>query len=847
MRKDITGDKLSLIGYDSKTVSWLFNVGIGSGTSFFSTKATTIDGNSYVAKILPSSFDGIKMNRHPLENKRMSRNETRFAILDPNNLYTDDSFRDKNLTISVALTAQAKEEIIRSWTLKVTQAQKVEGRVDINAVDILSYYTFNKTYPNTPLTTRIDESDRENPITNGCVPVVFGKAYVPLRPVYNIDDEKRYYVIGESADDIQTIYEVATPVNWSHYAMWDNANTFNILTKTFHGIDYKVIEPLIADSDGDGTADAAGFFVQSGSFLEMPVKYSTSSSLTTAWSDIIRDILADCSIATGLIDYYATFASANETLMTRGFYGDSVGLYFVAARENIWTTILNSLDSYFTVADKIELNVRSYASLACLTTSEIFKTGNETTRTSFKKYYIERQIANGINLSIRKDINRPQTHLNSFIMGPGMATAATDLLTDIFNMPFANNATIARRSGSMIAQRIFWPKTRIEFEGRDSLLMYDPEDHVSIYDDDKYGGTIPVRIDSMHFKRNLRILVYATEFQNDLETYNWAYGADPVPGTYATDSETPITDDPWTPITTGPPASTPTEGIDPAEVVIGDDDAAIEYDSDGRLRITGVTTVTPGVDGDGWTTGFATGTVADLLDGTRDSGGITYIDCCIDGGYAVPTIVGGSTDDTIDNGVPATITIENGCAPYEWAVTGLGFTIDPDGDSDDLSATVSVTSGTCGVHFDAACTITVTDGCGNAVSHRLRHTDGSWESIAGFSRSSSCEHVTCCGAGACDGLAYTYVYHDYNSGAAGFCTSGVDAGCYARWRIHLATGSINPVACCDSDPDRCNHSLGGGSTCGADVILGAEYGGGVGTCDCDGQLHYWTCTGANCN
>lgn len=104
-----------------------------------------------------------------------------------------------------------------------------------------------------------------------------------------------------------------------------------------------------------------------------------------------------------------------------------------------------------------------------------------------------------------------------------------------------------------------------------------------------------------------------------------------------------------------------------------------------------------------------------------DIGTVCYgKDCCVQPEYVVMTLDAAGTDDTIDNENPATVTVQDGCSSYNWSVSGTGFTIVPDGQSESMSAVVTA-SGGCG-----AATVTIIDKCGTTVTHQILHTTGSW-------------------------------------------------------------------------------------------------------------------------
>jgi len=118
------------------------------------------------------------------------------------------------------------------------------------------------------------------------------------------------------------------------------------------------------------------------------------------------------------------------------------------------------------------------------------------------------------------------------------------------------------------------------------------------------------------------------------------------------------------------------------------------------------------------------GTTGSLFDGVFDSGGMTFINCCLDA-YVAPAIDAGSTDDTIDNATPADVVITDGCPPYNWTISGAtGYSIS--GASASLIAVVSVVAGACGTQYSPTCRVTVTDDCGNSADKILRHTSGHW-------------------------------------------------------------------------------------------------------------------------
>jgi len=192
----------------------------------------------------------------------------------------------------------------------------------------------------------------------------------------------------------------------------------------------------------------------------------------------------------------------------------------------------------------------------------------------------------------------------------------------------------------------------------------------------------------------------------------------------------------------------------------------------------------PGVAIDGWAHVTLSYTILGLCKETRDI--YVLCDCCKSEAYVAMTLDTANTDDTIDSSTPATVTVKDGCGPYNWSVSGTGYSIVPNGSSDLLAAVVSVVGGTCGVDYSAYGTVTVTDLCGTTVTKEIRNTGGQW--VWKSDSDHSCYDIVACadqcpstwsGVFYCDVIsgnaktAYTYqwyaCYHPSISGCPG-CT-----------------------------------------------------------------------------
>ncbi len=194
-----------------------------------------------------------------------------------------------------------------------------------------------------------------------------------------------------------------------------------------------------------------------------------------------------------------------------------------------------------------------------------------------------------------------------------------------------------------------------------------------------------------------------------------------------------------------------------------------------------------------------------------------------------------ANSDDVTSGKTATVVVKGGCPEYVWSISGTGWSINPTGASELMSATITVNTSTCNKTTSVPlATVSVTDDCGTVVTHKIKHEGGGWEPIAGFSRDATCNLLVCAGTlgESCAGNGVSLERFHYGVGAGGAYD--------AKWSIIVVNSNQECREGSNGD-----HTLGGGSDCGADTILGTEYSTSA-LCDCSGSLSYWTC-GADCS
>ena len=94
-----------------------------------------------------------------------------------------------------------------------------------------------------------------------------------------------------------------------------------------------------------------------------------------------------------------------------------------------------------------------------------------------------------------------------------------------------------------------------------------------------------------------------------------------------------------------------------------------------------------------------------------------------------------SSETSIDPGSSASLSIENGCGPFNWTVSGTGFSLD--------NNTLNSSGSACG-----SATVTVTDALGRVATGHVRSTNGQWVLA---SLSSDKTNPACIRSCSCDG------------------------------------------------------------------------------------------------
>jgi hypothetical protein len=311
----VTSAQQAIIDSGYKQASWLFEV--AQGSYYWSTKEKSYGGQDYSFKVIADSFRGVREQRGRIEYSVPRFVEANFDVSNKDNSLTDSDFEGETITIKAVVGNGSNEEIIRTWKLRAKRCEAREQRLEFNCVDFVQE-KLEGDYPNTPLLSHLAPSKDLMPNDNMCVPVVFGTAYIPTRSIYKTD--QRYYFLGPSGVTY-TVSEVRSPIEWPTKSIWQsNSYTFTVSSQTLAGSSYQVLQPIIADSNNDGTPDASGLWPGGDQFHDMPTKFSRSdTSALTSPEELIENVLEDIGIPSADID---TGGGSSFEIAANSFYAD---------------------------------------------------------------------------------------------------------------------------------------------------------------------------------------------------------------------------------------------------------------------------------------------------------------------------------------------------------------------------------------------------------------------------------------------------------------------------------------------------------------------------------------------
>jgi len=580
----------TMVALESKIVKWVFYIydknGVGysfvtepMGGAAWATGITwdsgiTWDDGNNLSNIILTDFGGITLNRNLAENTIIAPSEVTFTISNQDSVLDFLDFKGGTVQIDLYISDGSSDIKITGWKFRIKTANPGYQNLKITAQDFLQYYLTGY-YPNTRLPEDIFPSDRTYSSDGLCVPVPFGTAYIPLRDVF-ISSYGGFIMLGDPLLTY-TISAIRSPREWGLKTEYlSTSYTFTQSTKAdADSVNWRVFQAIIADSDNNGTADAAGFWgTPGGNILDPPVKFTRSDTATmTNPADVIAFVLKDFGIPVAYIDESVSFAAAHTIF-------DAWGLTFNGAfwykqdREKVLASLLNQCHAYLSVGEKIELHILSKTSRKTITGAEVLRTSDQGEGSFSYSDIVNTDLSDSGYVSWQTADESQDQFIKTLVAVDAVANVIS---SDVLEVPFVQDSEDIKRIGILHYERKYLKEAEASFTAKGTCLALQPDDVIT-FNADNYGGTYTVNIDSVKINKDLSMDITTSKYSSVFRDWE---DLSVVPLVVPTDN----TDNSWKPVISGPDDGVNTNVL-PGRIRIGQTSNHIVLDPTDPLRIS---------------------------------------------------------------------------------------------------------------------------------------------------------------------------------------------------------------------------------------------------------------------
>ncbi len=490
-------------------ITWLFET---SGFKW-STKRYTYNAVAYEARVVADSFNGVTENAAKSAYGIQAPSDVSFTVTNKGNTLSTANFKTAGEWNSVTVRMLINAVQIRAWTFRITDVDDSHQRLRFTCEDYLQK-KLEGTWPDTPSVTTLSDNRESLPEDNLCVPIPFGRVYIPVR--FIVHDSVTYYLLGPADGVTYTIYGMKAPRAWPNGPSYWSANdyTFTQSTIVIGGVNYRVVRPLVANGD------FVHFLDSSGIRLDPLLDFSRSDLASkTSFADVIEYLLESWGIPSAEINT-GTGSSFETAATTHTSWGlaFNYGFHYPQDKQKILAAILTACNSTLRITDKIELHPHNRTSRKTLTTDDI-RRQSKAGPSTFTPGGIKSETLNDAAYTAFSETGAPQDKLFKVVCTPDGSDVYSNLSDETFENPFVHNSVHAKRAGELWAQQLYWPEREYSFTASRSHLNLQPDDVITI-NSDRYGGTYTVVIESITIDRGGHPAFSVARLKQPLE--NWA-------------------------------------------------------------------------------------------------------------------------------------------------------------------------------------------------------------------------------------------------------------------------------------------------------------------------------------
>jgi len=328
-----------------------------------------------------------------------------------------------------------------------------------------------------------------------------------------------YLMLGDPARTY-TITKIRNPSDLGYKSEYASASyTFTQSTVTdADGDTWRVFQPIIADTDLDGTADAPGSFgVPGGLTYDPPVQFTRDDTASmTNPADVIAFVLEDMGVPSAWIDDAAggTFATAHTTF-------DGWGLTFNGAfwykepRETVLARLLNMCHATLRVGELVELHVLSKTSQKTITAAEVLRSADQGEGSFTYRDVLAENYSDCGHVAWQESGAAQDRFMK--VLVPAKATRAV-VSGEILECPFVQDSQDIQRIGTLYYYRKLLKDAEIGLLAPGTCLALQPDD-VATINHANYGGSYAVLIDAMKIMKDLSIQFTASHYSAAMDDW----------------------------------------------------------------------------------------------------------------------------------------------------------------------------------------------------------------------------------------------------------------------------------------------------------------------------------------
>lgn len=570
----LNATQLALVNSSDKTVKWSFSITDINGVQYqFVTEPMSAvewdstvtwaagiiwDAGTGLSSIVLTDFKGFELRKNGSESGIIAPSDVSFNISNPDNVIDFSVFKGGSVKIELFLSNTTYgEQKIAGWLFRIKTSAPHYQEIEITAEDFLQHY-LRGDYPNTRKPDDIFPSSRT--YTNDlCCPVPFGTAYVPLRDVYITD--QGYIVLGDAAY-LYSISKVRSPRAWGKLKTEYSSSSYTFTQSTkadASGVNWRVFQAIIDDSDSDNIPDAHGFWAQGGTYYDPPVQFSRSDTdgLTNP-AYVIKFVLKDFGIPEANIGL-ASFDAAALVFAAWGLTFNGA-FWYKQPREKVLAQLLTMCHSCLDIGETINLRILSKTSRQTITGADFTRPEGQSVGSFKFTDIINTDLSDSGNVAWQVSGEAQDEFKKMPVAADGSGSVFSNIIVEC---PFVQDDQNVYRIGVLDLQRKLLKDATISGNTFGTCLALQPDDVITILGDN-YGGTYVVLIDSIKIDNTCGIGLSCTLFRSLFDDWD---DISPDDITIPTDSSLPS----WSPVISGDDAA--------------DDNGVVVNSIKGRLKI----------------------------------------------------------------------------------------------------------------------------------------------------------------------------------------------------------------------------------------------------------------------